>query len=79
MEDETGQLIREHLEDVESIQRYKTMHQTLVYLTHLDPADTEMIICEKLGRQVSCFFAFESCQFLVLAVVSMISISADVW
>ena len=31
---------------------YKNMRETLVYLTHLDTADTERIMTEKLANQV---------------------------
>lgn len=34
------------------IAQYKTMRETLVYLTHLDCDDTESIMLEKLAKQV---------------------------
>lgn len=34
------------------IAQYKTMRESLVYLTHLDCDDTESIMLEKLAKQV---------------------------
>jgi exportin-1 len=48
VEDENGQVIKEYMKDVDSIALYKTMKETLIYLTHLDPADTEAIMTHKL-------------------------------
>ena len=39
-------------QDTDSINLYKTMRETLVYLTHLDHKDTEQIMTQKLARQV---------------------------
>ena len=52
VEDENGDLIKETLKDVDSIQLYKTMRETLIYLTHLDYEDTETIMIDKLQAQV---------------------------
>lgn len=41
-----------HFQDTDSINLYKTMRETLVYLTHLDHKDTEQIMTQKLARQV---------------------------
>jgi len=41
------------MKDTDSINMYKNMRETLVYLTHLDYADTERIMTEKLQNQVS--------------------------
>ena len=43
-----------HFQDTDSINLYKTMRETLVYLTHLDHKDTEQIMTQKLARQVRC-------------------------
>lgn len=53
MEDDSGGVVREVAKDVDAIQLYKSMKETLVYLTHLDPEDTQAIMLEKLQRQVS--------------------------
>eukprot|EP00063_Salmo_salar_P072172 XP_014047007.1 PREDICTED: exportin-1-like [Salmo salar] len=41
------------MKDTDSINLYKNMRETLVYLTHLDYADTERIMTEKLHNQVN--------------------------
>lgn len=52
VEDENGEIVREHFRDTDAIALYKTMRETLVYLTHLDYEDTENIMLEKLALQV---------------------------
>jgi exportin-1 len=53
VENDQGEVVREYMKDTDSINLYKTMRETLVYLTHLDPADTETIMLEKLMNQVN--------------------------
>lgn len=52
VENEQGEVVREFMKDTDAINMYKSMRETLVYLTHLDYADTEHIMTEKLFRQV---------------------------
>ncbi|CAB1100876.1 unnamed protein product [Ectocarpus sp. CCAP 1310/34] len=52
VEDENGEVVRETTKDTEAIAQYKSMRETLVYLTHLNNDDTEQIMLEKLSRQV---------------------------
>lgn len=52
VEDENGEIVRETTKDTEALSQYKTMHETLVYLTHLNYEDTENIMLEKLALQV---------------------------
>ena len=52
VEDENGEVIREQLKDVDAIQLYKSMRETLIYLTNLDCDDTEQIMLQKLQAQV---------------------------
>ncbi|XP_063728353.1 exportin-1-like, partial [Symsagittifera roscoffensis] len=52
VENDQGELVREFMKDTDSINLYKSMRETLVYLTHLDVMDTERILTEKLGKQV---------------------------
>ncbi|VDN10872.1 unnamed protein product [Dibothriocephalus latus] len=52
VENEHGEVVREFMKDTDSLNLYKTMRETLVYLTHLDHNDTEKIMLEKLQRQV---------------------------
>lgn len=53
VENENGEVVREFMKDTNSINLYKTMRETLVYLTHLDYFDTERIMTEKLNNQVN--------------------------
>lgn len=53
VENETGEVVREFMKDTDSINLYKNMRETLVYLTHLDYADTERVMTEKLQNQVN--------------------------
>ncbi|MFH4979445.1 hypothetical protein AB6A40_006154 [Gnathostoma spinigerum] len=53
VENEQGEVVRELIKDTDSINLYKTMRETLVYLTHLDYKDTEMKMTEKLQNQVN--------------------------
>lgn len=52
VENDQGEVVREFMKDTDSIQMYTNMRETLVYLTHLNSADTENIMNEKLKRQV---------------------------
>ncbi|KAH8058484.1 hypothetical protein JL721_9505 [Aureococcus anophagefferens] len=52
VEDENGEIVREMFKDTEAIAQYKTMRETLVYLTHLNYDDTESIMLDKLALQV---------------------------
>lgn len=52
VENEQGEVVREFMKDTDSIQLYYNMRETLVYLTHLNPSDTENIMNEKLRKQV---------------------------
>ena len=51
VEDENGNIVRETMKDTDTLARYKTMHETLVYLSHLDHDDTEKQMLEKLRLQ----------------------------
>ncbi|CAB4067879.1 XPO1 [Lepeophtheirus salmonis] len=53
VENDQGEVVREFMKDTDSINMYKTMRETLVYLTHLDYGDTEKIMTEKLQNQVN--------------------------
>uniref|UniRef100_A0AAY4DS63 Exportin-1 n=1 Tax=Denticeps clupeoides TaxID=299321 RepID=A0AAY4DS63_9TELE len=53
VENDQGEVVREFMKDTDSINLYKNMRETLVYLTHLDYADTERIMTEKLHHQVN--------------------------
>nr|NVI73656.1 embargoed [Cucujiformia] len=53
VENDNGEVVREFMKDTDSINLYKNMRETLVYLTHLDYADTERLMTEKLQNQVN--------------------------
>lgn len=53
VEDDNGEIVREQTKDTEVIAQYRTMKETLVYLTHLNYEDTESIMLEKLDLQVA--------------------------
>eukprot|EP00550_Attheya_septentrionalis_P000337 CAMPEP_0198291186 /NCGR_PEP_ID=MMETSP1449-20131203/8798_1 /TAXON_ID=420275 /ORGANISM="Attheya septentrionalis, Strain CCMP2084" /LENGTH=1080 /DNA_ID=CAMNT_0043989791 /DNA_START=392 /DNA_END=3634 /DNA_ORIENTATION=- len=52
VEDENGDIVRETTKDTDVIAQYKTMRETLVFLTHLHCDDTESIMLAKLTQQV---------------------------
>ena len=51
--DEHGNVVRDIFKDTDTQQQYKTMRETLVYLSHLDYANTEEQMLEKLRLQLS--------------------------
>lgn len=52
-EDENGEVVREYVKDTEGTALYALMKETLVYLTHLDYADTQRIMIQRLQQQVT--------------------------
>lgn len=52
VEDENGDIVRETTRDTDVIAQYKTMRETLVFLTHLSCNDTQSIMLAKLSEQV---------------------------
>lgn len=52
VENDEGEIVREFMKESDTIVLYKSMREALVYLTHLDVADTEMIMTDKLSKQV---------------------------
>lgn len=52
VEDENGEIVRETMKDTDAITLYKSMRETLIFLTHLDYEDTQSIMLEKLASQV---------------------------
>eukprot|EP00730_Choanoeca_flexa_P018270 TRINITY_DN8877_c0_g1_i1.p1 TRINITY_DN8877_c0_g1~~TRINITY_DN8877_c0_g1_i1.p1 ORF type:complete len:1093 (+),score=360.10 TRINITY_DN8877_c0_g1_i1:50-3280(+) len=53
VENDDGEVVREAFKDTDTIELYKSMRVTLVYLTHLDCNDMEAIMTEKLNRQIN--------------------------
>eukprot|EP00803_Ostreobium_quekettii_P010458 evm.model.scf_31.9 EVM.evm.TU.scf_31.9 scf_31:180059-191953(+) len=60
--DEDGNAVREQLKDSDVLARYKTMRETLVYLSNLDHTDTESQMLEKLRQQVLQVFKMKDVQ-----------------
>lgn len=58
VENDNGEVVREFMKDTDSINLYKNMRETLVYLTHLDYENTETIMTSKLQNQVSAALHF---------------------
>lgn len=56
VENDEGEIVREFMKESDTIVLYKSMREVLVYLTHLDVQDTELIMTDKLARQVSTTF-----------------------
>jgi len=52
-QDERGEIVRQATKDTDAIAVYKTMRETIVYLTHLNYETTEDIMIDKLSKQVS--------------------------
>jgi len=52
VEDENGQIVREQMRDTDSITLYKNMRECLIFLTHLDPVNTQKTMLTKLNKQV---------------------------
>ena len=53
VENDEGEIVREFMKESDTIVLYKSMREVLVYLTHLDVADSETIMTDKLSKQVS--------------------------
>lgn len=48
VENDEGEIVREFVKETDTITLYKSMREVLVYLTHLDPENTEQIMTDKL-------------------------------
>ncbi|PWA66235.1 exportin 1A [Artemisia annua] len=53
VEDENGNIVRETLKDNDVLVQYKSMRETLIYLSHLDHDDTEKQMLKKLSKQLN--------------------------
>jgi exportin-1 len=52
VENEDGAIVRETTKDTDALAQYKTMREALVFLTHLNYEDTELVMLDKLSHQV---------------------------
>jgi exportin-1 len=72
VENDEGEIIREFVKESDTIQLYKTTRECLVFLTHLDVSDTELIMSEKLSRQVDgTEWSWNNCNTLCWAIGSI--------
>ena len=72
VENDEGEIVREFVKESDTIQLYKTTRECLVYLTHLDVADTESIMSDKLSRQVDgSEWSWANCNTLCWAIGSI--------
>lgn len=55
VENDEGEIVREFVKESDTIVIYKSMKEVLVYLTHLDVANTERIMLTQLEQQVATF------------------------
>lgn len=60
VENDEGEIVREFMKESDTIVLYKSMREVLVYLTHLDVSDTEIIMTEKLSKQVCRLRSYEN-------------------
>jgi exportin-1 len=51
VEDENGDIVREHVKESDVLAIYAVMRETLVFLTHLDSEDTKRIMLGRLSNQ----------------------------
>eukprot|EP01025_Chloroclados_australasicus_P025135 TRINITY_DN2511_c0_g1_i3.p1 TRINITY_DN2511_c0_g1~~TRINITY_DN2511_c0_g1_i3.p1 ORF type:complete len:676 (-),score=43.53 TRINITY_DN2511_c0_g1_i3:182-1996(-) len=51
VEDDNGNIVRETMKDNDVLAQYKTMRETLIFLSHLDHRDTERQMQERLKEQ----------------------------
>ncbi|RNF11538.1 putative exportin 1 [Trypanosoma rangeli] len=67
--EEEGELRREHMTDVEGLQLYNLMREALVFLTNLDPHDTQQIMTGLMQKQLDrSEWSWHNCSTLSWAV-----------
>lgn len=71
-QDEHGDLQQVYMNDVESLQLYASMRETLIFFTHLGPRDMEQLISQLMARQLDhSEFSWASLNAVSWAVGSM--------
>jgi hypothetical protein len=71
VEDENGNIVRETMKDNDVLMQYRTMRETLIYLSHLDYEDTELQMLEKLRGQMSGSWTWNGLNTLCWAIGSI--------
>lgn len=71
VEDENGNIVRETMKDNDVLMQYRTMRETLIYLSHLDYEDTELQMLEKLRGQMSGTWTWNGLNTLCWAIGSI--------
>jgi exportin-1 len=75
-----GEIIRYHMKETDNLVTYKTMKETLVFLTHLDYDDTISIMLQKLEAQTMNDFSWTGLNTLCWAIGSIsgaVSVEAE--
>lgn len=71
VEDENGQIVREQMKDNDVLTQYRTMRETLIYLSHLDHDDTEQQMVAKLRQQQPGVWTWQGLNTLCWAIGSI--------
>lgn len=71
VEDEQGNIVRETMKDNDVLMQYRTMRETLIYLSHLDYEDTEYQMLEKLRGQMGGTWTWNGLNTLCWAIGSI--------
>eukprot|EP00879_Flechtneria_rotunda_P028493 GHRR01030614.1.p1 GENE.GHRR01030614.1~~GHRR01030614.1.p1 ORF type:complete len:828 (+),score=284.83 GHRR01030614.1:400-2883(+) len=71
VEDDQGNIVRETMKDNDVLMQYRTMRETLIYLSHLDYEDTEHQMLEKLRGQMSGSWTWNGLNTLCWAIGSI--------
>ncbi|GAW01679.1 hypothetical protein LENED_003287 [Lentinula edodes] len=76
VENEEGEVVREYLQETDTIVLYKSMRELMVYLTHLDVVDVETILTQKMAAQIDGSAMDEDTEkrFLVLVIRELLGL-----
>jgi exportin-1 len=70
--EEEGEIRRETVKDVENLQLYQLMREALIFFTHLDPSNTQLIMTTLMAKQLDrSEWSWGNCSTLCWAVGSI--------
>lgn len=70
--EEEGEIRRESVKDVENLQLYQLMREALIFFTHLDPSNTQLIMTTLMSKQLDrSEWSWNNCSTLCWAVGSI--------
>ncbi|CUG77964.1 exportin 1, putative [Bodo saltans] len=70
--EEEGEIRRETMKDVENLQLYQLMREALIFFTHLDPSNTQLIMTTLMAKQLDrSEWSWGNCSTLCWAVGSI--------